>query len=188
MAVSFICGGNRSTRRKPSTCRKPQTNVNHIVLCRVHLAMSVSTRRILGIICQPLYIAVVIWYQFCSLSWRKSFYNVIFNNISVISWRSVLLMDDTGIPEKTTYYKKYNKVFLLCFVYLFVCSVVFNATFNNISVISWQSVEETGEPGENHRHVTSHWQTLSNNVVHLTLIEIRTHNISGDSTDCTCSC
>jgi hypothetical protein len=28
-----------------------------------------------------------------------------------------------------------------------------NATFNNISVISWQSVllvEETGEPGENH--------------------------------------
>jgi hypothetical protein len=31
--------------------------------------------------------------------------------------------------------------------------MVFNATFNNISVISWQSVllvEETGEPGENH--------------------------------------
>ena len=37
------------------------------------------------------------------VSWRKSFYNVIFNNISVISWRSVLLMDETGIPEKTTY-------------------------------------------------------------------------------------
>jgi hypothetical protein len=31
--------------------------------------------------------------------------------------------------------------------------MVFNATFNNISVISWQSVllvEETGIPGENH--------------------------------------
>jgi hypothetical protein len=31
--------------------------------------------------------------------------------------------------------------------------VVFNATFNNISVISWQSVlfvEETGVTGENH--------------------------------------
>jgi len=31
--------------------------------------------------------------------------------------------------------------------------MVFNATFNNISVISWQSVllvEETGGPGENH--------------------------------------
>jgi hypothetical protein len=35
-------------------------------------------------------------------------------------------------------------------------------------------VEETGGPGENHRPVASHWQTLSHNVVHLTLIEIRT--------------
>jgi len=61
--------------------------------------------------------------------------------------------------------------------------MVFNANFNNISVISWQSVlsvEETGGPGENHRPVASHWQTLSHNVVHLSLIEIRTHNISGD--------
>ena len=36
--------------------------------------------------------------------------------------------------------------------------MVFNATFNNISVISWQSVllvEETGVPGENHRPVAS---------------------------------
>ena len=68
---------------------------------------------------------------------------------------------------------------------------VFNTTFNIISVISWQSVllvEETGVPGKNHQPVTSHLQTLSHNVVHLTLIEIRTHNISGDNTDCTCSC
>jgi hypothetical protein len=37
--------------------------------------------------------------------------------------------------------------------------MVFNATFNNTSVISWQSillVEETGVPGENHRPVASH--------------------------------
>ena len=39
---------------------------------------------------------------------------------------------------------------------------------------------ETGGPGENHCPVSSHWQTLSHNVVHLALIEIRTHNISGD--------
>ena len=65
--------------------------------------------------------------------------------------------------------------------------MVFNATFNNISVIhvSWRSdslVEETGGPGENHRPVASHWQTLSHtcNVVHLVLIEIRTDIISGD--------
>ena len=37
--------------------------------------------------------------------------------------------------------------------------MVFNATFNNISAISWRSVlfvEETGEPVENHRPVASH--------------------------------
>jgi hypothetical protein len=37
--------------------------------------------------------------------------------------------------------------------------MVFNATFNNISVISFRSVllvKETGVPGENHRHVASH--------------------------------
>ena len=37
--------------------------------------------------------------------------------------------------------------------------MVFNTTFNNISVISWHSVllvEETGVPGENHRSVASH--------------------------------
>jgi hypothetical protein len=40
-----------------------------------------------------------------------------------------------------------------------VWSMVFNATFNNISVISWWSVvlvEETGIPGENHRLIASH--------------------------------
>ena len=47
--------------------------------------------------------------------------------------------------------------------------LMFNATFNNISVISWRSVllvEETGVPGENHQPVASHWQTLPYNVVH----------------------
>jgi hypothetical protein len=41
--------------------------------------------------------------------------------------------------------------------------MVFNASLNNISVISWRSVllvEETRVPGENHRPVASHWQTL----------------------------
>ena len=46
--------------------------------------------------------------------------------------------------------------------------MVFNATFNNISAILWQSVllaEETGAPGEYHWPIPSHWQTLSHNVV-----------------------
>jgi hypothetical protein len=29
-------------------------------------------------------------------------FNATFNNISAISWRSVLLVDETGVPEKTT--------------------------------------------------------------------------------------
>jgi hypothetical protein len=46
--------------------------------------------------------------------------------------------------------------------------MAFNSTFNNISVVSWRSVylvEETRVPGENHWPVTSHWKTLSHNVV-----------------------
>jgi hypothetical protein len=43
--------------------------------------------------------------------------------------------------------------------------MIFNVTFNNISVISWQSVLLEEETGENHRPVASHFQTLSHNVV-----------------------
>jgi len=46
----------------------------------------------------------------------------------------------------------------------------FNATFNNISGISWQSgllVEETGVPRENCRPVASHWQTLLHIIIWL---------------------
>ena len=40
--------------------------------------------------------------------------------------------------------------------------LVFKATFNNISVLL---LKETRAPRENHWLVTSHWQTLSHNVV-----------------------
>ena len=55
--------------------------------------------------------------------------------------------------------------------------MVFNTTFNNIPDISWRSVllvEETGGPEENHQPVTSHWQILSHNAVHLALIRFIT--------------
>ena len=55
--------------------------------------------------------------------------------------------------------------------------MVFNTTFNNISVISEKSVllvEETGVPGESHRPaVISHWQILSHNVVSSTPLQER---------------
>ena len=60
--------------------------------------------------------------------------------------------------------------------------------YSTNEIIGW--LEKTGVPGENHRPDTSHWQTLSHNVVSSTprLSGIRTHNFSGDSTDCTGSC
>jgi len=73
--------------------------------------------------------------------------------------------------------------------------MVINATFNNISVISWWSVLLVVETGENRRLPASRLQTLSHNVVssiayklcltmlyraHQAMSEIRTHSFSGD--------
>jgi len=41
------------------------------------------------------------WRVLVGLGWFMVFYAT-FNNISVISWQSVLLVKDTGVPEKTT--------------------------------------------------------------------------------------
>ena len=46
--------------------------------------------------------------------------------------------------------------------------MVLNATFNNISLISWRPalfIGETGVHGEINWPVVSHWQMLSRNVV-----------------------
>ena len=73
-----------------------------------------------------------------------------------------------------TVYINTFKVYLSCCFYTFniliglVWSMVFSATFNNISDIPWRSVllmKETRVHGENHWPATSHWQTLSHNVV-----------------------
>ena len=40
VAVSFIGGGNRSIRRKPSTCHKSLTKLYPIMLYRAHLSMN----------------------------------------------------------------------------------------------------------------------------------------------------
>jgi len=59
--------------------------------------------------------------------------------------------------------------------------MVFNATFNIISVVGGQFYwcRKPEYPGK----TTSHWQTWSHNViyrVHLAMREVRTHNFSGD--------
>ena len=53
---------------------------------------------------------------------------------------------------------------IIYFIWFMVLFMVFNATFNNIAVLSCHSVllvEETGGPRENHRSVARHWQSLS---------------------------
>ena len=56
-----------------------------------------------------------------------------------------------------------------------ICSLVWFGLWylmplsTNISAISWQSVLLVEETGENHRPVSSHWQTLSHNFVSSTL-------------------
>ena len=60
----------------------------------------------------------------------------------------------------------------------------FNATLNNISVyieaVSFIGGGNGGSGGESHRPVANNWQTLSHNVVHLAMIDIRTHNFSDE--------
>jgi len=54
---------------------------------------------------------------------------------------------------------------MICLVWFYVVS----RQIHHISVILWRSVllvEETEGSGENHQPVSSHWQTLSHNVVH----------------------
>jgi hypothetical protein len=54
---------------------------------------------------------------------------------------------------------KINYDIRICKSLVCVCLMVFDATFNNISVISWQSVllvDETKGPAEKHLPVASH--------------------------------
>jgi hypothetical protein len=62
--------------------------------------------------------------------------------------------------------------------------MVFNATFNNIPVISRQSVlfvEEIGVPGENHRPAASHRQSLSHNEIFSQVVNFRRKEIGINS-------
>jgi hypothetical protein len=71
----------------------------------------------------------------------------------------------SSISAKLSYILTYNKYKVLSeYIVGLVIFMVFIATFNNISALSWRSVllmKETGIPGENQRPVASHGQTLN---------------------------
>ena len=85
--------------------------------------------------------------------------------------------------QRTLKCEQRNKLFGLWYM-------VFNTTFKNISDISRRSVLLVEETGENRRSVTSHWQTLSHNIVSCRLpwtgLELTTLVMTG--TDCTGTC
>ena len=92
----------------------------------------------------------------------------------------------------TTFNIKKKSILTACMP-LRVMVVVFNATFNDISIkSSWSDllVEEIRVPRENHQPAASHWQTLSHNVVlstpHLKGFKLTTLVVIG--TGCIDSC
>ena len=84
-------------------------------------------------------------------------------------------LDKTNYDEQEVILTDGNS-YTIRIMWLCIMIMVFNATLNDISVISRSSVllvDETGGPGENHRPIASHGQTLSQNVVSSTPLHER---------------
>ena len=100
-------------------------------------------------------------------------YNSLLNELSVPGWNEFFMI--------ATLYMFY---YLYCThvyrVRVRVRFMVFNATINDISVISWRSdllAEENGVPRENHWSSTSHWQ-----LYHIMFIEYNSPRAGGELT------
>ena len=88
--------------------------------------------------------------------WNESLNIDVNNSINIKKTNNHLSSSPTEHKKDHDIWRCKSMSWLVC---LFVCLMVFNATFNKISVISWLSVllvDETGGPGENHRPVAIH--------------------------------
>ena len=73
---------------------------------------------------------------------------------------------DIGVSNNRDSMSIINKYLMLLLVIKAGMVVVFNATFNNISFISWRSVLMVEEAGENHRQRESNFITCVASSVH----------------------
>jgi hypothetical protein len=110
---------------------------------------------LLGILCISL-----LW-----LALRLMVFNTNFNNISIIWWWSVLLVEETGVS--CWIQMKMNRGLIRVYLIRPVCCIILNIFYcHNIKQI----------------FAASQWQNLSHNVVSSTphLSSIRTHNVRDD--------
>jgi hypothetical protein len=86
---------------------------------------------------------------FTNHSYCRTFIQISMTRIKSCTYHIQIIYHSLSVYSETCLERWWSIVFWF---------MVLNATFNNISVISWQSVslEETGVPGENHRPVASH--------------------------------
>ena len=122
-------------------------------------------------------------------AWLVSF-KATYNNISVISWRSVLLVEETRIPGENHVLSQVTDKLYHIMSYISPWSIVwfllfdgvwrhFHWYFSNIVAVQfywWRTPDETKKNTDLFR-VTD---KLSHYAIHITLIENRTHNVSGD--------
>jgi hypothetical protein len=157
-------------------CSIYMTKTIRLIIILIHFANSQLIRSILSLInsltltfLNTVYITYEIHFELQNqLSFKWLHVENSKRNFSVGNWDSTLML-----LLGRLWCRRYNIIFIDVWWCLTPLSTIFQ----------WWSfllVEETGGHGENHRPVTSHWQTLSHNVVHLALIEIRIHNVSGD--------
>jgi hypothetical protein len=122
MAISFIGGGNRSTLRKTPTCHKSYKVLPSSELDAVAKQMEEEERKKEELKRQE-------------EDWQKA------EEARIRRDKRERVIDELIQTERDYLHG------------------LFNATFNNISVISWRSVllvEETGVLGRNHRSASSH--------------------------------
>jgi hypothetical protein len=107
---------------------------------------------------------IVFWYLVNALATNRNSKSrhFLFNNKKTtfeIYGKNILFKEYLKCLNRLYLYNKKRCLHKMTWDGWFGWFMVFNATFNNISVISWQLVlleEETGVPGENHRPAASH--------------------------------